>query len=394
MEETLNPPPEINYGSIPEAITAWEQDRHGEAVFKFLESAYGINNTPKVLAEAGMNEYLKYKEAGYFIGLVASQILKPNFYFLSNAVILNRLSRQRIPAALMVFEYPEDKFITRNHDKKDSFGWQKFYLGEKLSVKINLRPDRLQNQPVPLGSIDAASGHPCDQILVRAEQAQGPANMAYPNPAYALGIDIPQGLALTDYYRILWQQAISRLNLQVPVFHVNMVRLYSAIAQHSPTFNNQARMLSSGEYYPLQVAWPDLYLECSSHASPDFLNAISHAQQMRYAYGLPEVQVRLPHEQVPDLENLSLHPTGRFVDYNLHPGWKNLEKQIRSLASQMSDDDKNRKAELAKKINDLKKLQAQLIITGDGCIREVPFSLPPAVEQVYNNLLSGVTYAL
>lgn len=392
--EKIESQPKINYTSVPEAVAAWGNDRYGDAVFRFLAEGYGIDDVPAVLQEAGIGEYLRYKQAGYFIGLVATQILKPNFYFLSNAFILDRLARHGIPAALMVFEYPQDKFITRNHDKKDAFGWQEFYLGERQSVKINLRPDRLQDKPVPLGSLDAASGYPCDQILVRAEQAQGSVNLVYPDPADALGIDIPQGLPLTDYYRILWQQAISRLNLQLPVFHVNMVRLYSAIAKHSPVFNYQGRMLTSREYYPLQVAWPDLYLECSSHANSDFLDAVSQAQQMRYARNLPEVQVRLPHEQVPELENLLLHPTGRFADYNLYPEWKKLEGQIRVLAAQMSDDDKNHKAKLAGEIKKLKLWQAKLAIPMEDIFREIPLVLPPAVEQIYNNLLSGATYAL
>lgn len=374
--------PEIRYTAVANAVAEYKNDPYGQRKFSFLETAYGLNNIQSVLETAGMGDYLHYKQEGRMIGLVATQILRPNFYFLSNAVVLNELAENGIPATLMVFEYPEDIFLTRNHDKKDAFGWQEFYLAQKQSVRVNIQPSRIQSKPFSLASLDQASNWPCNQIMVKTEQAQGPGNMAYPNASYALNLDLPEEISVTDYYRQLWQQTIKRLNLKLPVFYVNMVKLYSALAEASPIFNFQKRMLTSAEYYPLQVAWPDLYLECSSHASPDFLQSVAQAQQLRYQYGLPEVQVRLPHEQVPELENLLLHPTGKYVDFNLNESWQAIEQRIRILAAQKS----------FSQIKQLRLEQAKIQASLDPRehIREVQFSLPPSVEQVYQSLLNSV----
>lgn len=379
--ESLPESPEIHYTTVTKAVTEYKNDPHGLRKLSFLEKAYGLNNISAVLEAAEMGDYLKYKQEGRMIGLVATQILKPNFYFLSNAIILNELAKQGIPTALMVFEYPEDIFLTRNHDKKAAFGWQEFYLEEKQSVKVNVQPSKVKSKSFPIRTIDAASNQPCDQIMIQIA-GQGPGNMSYPNADYALGLNIPEEISVTDFYKKIWQQALARLNLQIPVFYVNMVKLYSTLAEASPVFGYQKRMLTSVEYYPLQVAWPDLYLECSSHASPDFLENVAHAQQIRYQAGLSEVQVRLPHEQTPELENLLLHPTGRFVDFSLNPDWIKLDQQIRFLAAEKS----------YKQIKPLRLEQAQLqsSLNPQQYVKEVPFSLPPPVEQIYQSLLNSV----
>lgn len=380
--ENLSLSPDIRYTSISEAVAVWQSGKSQHKALNFLAEAYRLNNPAAVLEAADMGDYLHYKQEGRIIGLVATQILRPNFYFLSNAIVLNELAKKGAPAALMVFEYPEDIFLTRNHDKKDAFGWQEFYLSEKQSVRVNVRPDRLKSKSFPLHSLDGASNWPCNQIMVKTEQSQGPGNMAYPDSSFALNFAFPGEISVTDYYRHLWQQAIKRLNLQLPVFYISMTKLYSTIAEASPVFNHQKRMLTSAEYYPLQVAWPDLYLECSSHASPDFLQNIAQAQQARYQYGLPEVQVRLPHEQVPELETLSLHPTGRFVDFNLNESWYAIEQQIRVLAAKKSFGQ-------IKQLR-LDQTQIQASLEPQKYIREVSFSLPPAVQQTYQTLLNSV----
>ena len=169
-QEILPESPEIHYTTVTKAVEEYKNDPHGRRKFSFLQNAYGINNIPSILETAGMGDYLQYKQEGRMIGLVATQILRPNFYFLSNAIVLNELAKNGLPTALMVFEYPEDIFLTRNHDKKDAFGWQEYYLGEKQSVKVNVRPDRLQSKSFPLGSLDGASNWPCNQIMVKTEQ--------------------------------------------------------------------------------------------------------------------------------------------------------------------------------------------------------------------------------
>jgi len=440
--ENLTLPAEIKYTSIPEAVAVWEKDPYGQAVFDFLQQVYSITDVPAVLQAAGMEEYLRYKNEGRLVLLHANQILKPSFYNLTSIFMAGEMAKNGLPIALMVFEYPQDIFLTRNQDKKEAFGWQEFYLNEKESVKINIQPSGLKSKPFPIRTIDAASNHPCDQIMVQVA-GQGQGNMAYPSAEYALGLNFPEETSVTDFHKTLWKEAVSRLRRQgilpdedrLPMFFVDMVGLYSTIAQASPAFNYQRRMLSSAEYYPLQVAWPDLYLEDSGGTGQDFETMIISAQSQRYHFGLPEVQVRVPYREVQDLDKYCLHPTGRVADFNLNPAWRQLDDKIRLLANQMpklppeqeglkieletkikalkekpetsqevkaltrqiprlSRDEKELKGQLGNQIKQLRIQQEQLPLSPKEYIREVPFSLPPTIEEVYNNLWSGAVYAV
>lgn len=434
----------INYTSVPTAIDNWRQDPFGNRALRFLNEAYGVNPKSGILEQAGMAEYLQYKQEGRFIGFVAAQILKPTFYYLSNAIILGELAKRGIPTTLMVFEYPQDIFLSRNPDKRRAFGNIDFFVNERKSVQVKVNPIGIKNQPLPIRTINDADGFPCQNVLINHNGA-------------ALGIDIADGLSLTDFYKILWQASIDRLRrqgilppeTQMPVFYVDMTKLYSTLAATAQPnaklldqllfsrgkrpelfrlsglasdFNDDDLpgtklrfapnglliqnngMMDAASYYPLQTAWPDLYLECSSCGGDYFVEKLARAQQLKYDYGVPEVEIRLPDTEVPELENLCLHPSGRLVDFNLNPEWKKISDQIRSLADQLpklppeqvaqkmrlSPSDYQLKIKLIKQIKQLRIEQEQLFLQPQEYIRKISFSLPPAVEQVYNQLLSGV----
>ncbi len=390
-EINIEPQPSINYASVPDAIAAWRQDRLGEKTFQFLSNAYGIADVPSLLAKAGMGDYLRYKQEGRFIGLVASQILKPSFYYLAGAVVLGELAKNGVPSALMVFEYPQDIFDTRNVDKVKSFGQQRFWLDRnEVRLKIN---------PVD-ASINQLGGTACNQILARVVEAVGPDNQPYfykerGNLSAALGFGLPEKFILTDFYKRLWLESIDRLRRNgilpnesiLPMFFVDMVKLYSTIAQAaqrapSEIQLNRRGMMTSASYYPLQVAWPDLYIECSSHASPDFIASAARAQQVRYQHGLPEVQVRLPHERVPELENLCLHPSGKIAD--LSSIWKSRNSELKQLADQ-------------KRWPEIKQITQErdqaYFAALDGHLAdywtEQAVSFPSSVEAVYQSIIKG-----
>lgn len=232
----------IHYTTVNQAVARYYLDPNGERVFKFLTAAFGLENPRLILEAAGM-----------------------------------------------VFDYPQDVFNPRNIDKVRAFGQQRFWLNDStVSLKISADADRRY-----------LSGIPLKQITVKAEDAIGPKNQPYSfnNQVYtqaALGIEIPEPITITDFYQILWLETIARLRRQkilpdenqLPMFFVDMIRLYSTL--------NQAvggrGMMRSAEYYPFQVAWPDLYLEDSGGSGSEFEAAVIAGQKFRYNFGLPEIQ--------------------------------------------------------------------------------------------------------
>ena len=191
----------INYTSVPAAIDNWRQDWFGNKAMRFLNDAYGINSHSGILEAAGMKEYLQYKQEGRFIGFVAAQILKPSFYYLSNAIILGQLAKRGIPTALMVFEYSQDPFLSRNPDKRGALGNIEFYLNEKQSVRVKVDPIGLKNQQVPIRTMNEADGFPCQEVLVDISDSSGT----------ALGLNILKGQSLTEFYKRLWIESVDRL---------------------------------------------------------------------------------------------------------------------------------------------------------------------------------------
>ena len=89
----------------------------------------------QVLNDAGMQGYLEAKAQGKFVAMVSTQILKPTYYYLSNAFALAELARSGIPTALIVGEYPQDKFHPANADKRSAFGKIDFPVGIKKDDK-------------------------------------------------------------------------------------------------------------------------------------------------------------------------------------------------------------------------------------------------------------------
>lgn len=439
----------INYTSVPAAIDNWRQDPHGRKAMRFLIDAYGINPNSGILEAAGMGEYLQYKQEGRFIGFVAAQILKPTYYYLSNAIILGELARRGLPTALMVFEYPQDPFLSRNPDKRNAFGNIDFFLNPQQSVKIKVNPIGIKGQPVGIRTINGADGHPCKDVLINVGAPTGPGGIPLSNQA-ALGLSLPEQMSLTDFYKFLWTESINRLRRQgilpdeslLPMFFVDVTRLYStlaAAAQPSPElldqllFSRDKRtklfslsglasdfddddlpgtklrfapngllvqdngMMDAASYYPMHTAWPDLYLECSSCGGEYFVTKLARAQQLKYTYGLPETEVRLPDTEVPDLERYCLHPTGYVAD--LSQTWKQHHQSLAALAEQiqLAKTSAAEKKLLFQRINELKQqrdLQHQAILADPARLNrfmlEAPFAIPASVAEVYNQLLQGV----
>lgn len=264
----------IEYTTVQEAIRSWADDPHGKTTFHFISASYGIEATQvrSALEGAGFGDYLKAKDEGRMVGMVATQVLKPTNYFMTNAFAMKRLHDQGIPTALMVVEWPRDKFYKENSDKRGGFGKLEFPVGtrekrdrdgnstgeiEVVSVNIELRPAGIRHDDGTIQritNINDANGYRCDQILLEVIDARSPHNRGYteildkertvlPNNKVimkervrthakaALGFEIPglvdtrttidgeeifnsfdtDAISMTDFYRLLWEQTIQTL---------------------------------------------------------------------------------------------------------------------------------------------------------------------------------------
>lgn len=221
--------------------------------------------------------------------------------------------------------------------------------------------------------------------------------------------DQHNSISVTDFYRTLWIQTVNRLREagelpseeDMPMFFVDGLRLYSVMAESasppsdvlkelgygsdedilstvfglnsedvSKTITNEGGiseylkdrgltrlsngllvhpngMPDPGGYYPAQIAWPDMYFECSSCGGDFFVNKLKRAQKARQAYGLPEVEVRLPDVEIPDLERYSIHPSGRYL--NIH-----IERDERVIELNKLIDTFKREFEEEQRIRELK----------------------------------------
>ena len=261
----------VEYTTVAEAIRHWAEDPFGERTFNFLANAYGIprDRLTEVLYEAGMQGYLQAKAEGRLVGMVSTQILKPTYYYLSNAFVLAELAKQGIPTALIIGEYPQDKFHPANADKRSAFGKIDFPVGikekrqadgtivrELETVQIELRPYGVQHDDgsiTRITRIEDAIGYRCEQVLVQVINARGAENQNYTKETSyqmacsegreakitelethyqaALGMQvdglvnrrilvnkkemnktkIEDVISITDFYRILWMETIARL---------------------------------------------------------------------------------------------------------------------------------------------------------------------------------------
>lgn len=284
----------MKYGSVPEAIKNWAADPYGKAKLEFISAAYGIskNNLHQVLIEAGLENYLDHKASGRMVGMVSAQILRPTYYLMANALALAELSRRGIPTAMMVSEYPQDRFEVKNPDKRYAFGKVELPLGkvqvskereELLTVQLKLQPYGIRHDDgaiVRIGKLQDANGYRCEQVLVRVADARikgtSYSTVYYHeqdfSPDYTktirvfseavLGMKIaglvedhrmngksefidvmetPEVISVTDFYRVLWKQTIETLRgtgdlpteAEMPMFFVDAQHMYTTLAAHA-----------------------------------------------------------------------------------------------------------------------------------------------------------------
>lgn len=387
----------ISYTSVAETIRNWRNDPFGDNNFEYLASVFGLDkgNVRSELSSIGLEEYAKAKNEGRYVAMVATQILKPSYYFLTNPIILGQIAKRGIPTALMVIEYPEDKFFSGNDDKRDAFGTQHFVIeqdGQTKDLTLKIEPKAIARDDgsiIEIENINQANGYRCDQILVEVSDARGPAGQSYSYRkengkratredavlGYATGQD--SGLiSVTDLYKEMWTKTIESLRKngtlpqedEMPMFFVDGKNLYSQLAQvasipkdvrqqihttcpedvaqnilsdedennltllENGMLINQEGMMDPSCYYLAQTAFPDLYIECSSCGGDKFVNKIKRTQDVRASYGLPEAEVHLPHEYVEELEKLCIHPTGLYADVN-----SKLPEDMRDLVEQITE---------------------------------------------------------
>jgi hypothetical protein len=192
-------------------------------------------------------------------------------------------------------------------------------------------------------------------------------------------LEITGPISITDFYRILWTETITRLRKtgdlpseeEMPMIIFNIPRLYTTLAKNAKpskkfldilelssekriltevlqlSSEEAATILASGEtaftaflekrdlarlengllthtngmldpasYYPADMVWPDLSLVCSSCGGPYFVNRIKRAQDAHKYFNLTTKQVRLPDVEIPQLEKCVVHPTGKY--FRLH----------------------------------------------------------------------------
>jgi len=517
-QELFLPPEErkdkgaIHYISVAETIKQWEKDPHGQHVFDFLSRGYNLDTEQvgPVLEKAGMEEYLKYKQEGRFIGMAATQILRPSYYFLANAKMLNEIHKKGIPTAFMILEYPQDTYFSENSDKKTAFGKIEFPVGveeiidkdgnliQKVkTTSIELRPTAIRHDDGTIqriSTIHQANGFRIDQILVQVTDAHGPDGQSYKiieeeektsegnkvnikkrakvHYAGALGFAVEgltnerttinntevydginrDSLSLTDFYRLLWKQTVAHLREsgelpteeEMPMFFVDMTKLYTTLAKETTPhpdivkklkFDSEENiatyvlaedasispadalekhrlkiengflihengMMTSAAYYPLQVAWPDLYMECSSCGGEKFVDNLERAQEVREEYDLPITEVRLPDQEFPEMERYTIHPTGKYAPLYQKTDRRAIElaealRKVKEAAKESGASKKDTQQAIAPFVQELaqrKKITAETLrqkleILDASEFLQVGYIEPKIVTIVHNELL-------
>ena len=431
---------------------------------------------PKVLERMGLGEYMKAKKEGRMVGMVSTQILKPTYYFMANTLLLGHLTQEHgIPTALMVSTYDTDLFYPNNSDKVNAFGNIEFPLHvdsqtQKLNtVKIHLVPVGLRQADgsiKPISSINEASGQQCNNIMVRVAKASdhkdksyttGKGKMEVPHPddaSYytmaALGIDIPQEeISLTEFYKAMWVHTVQALRdrgelpseQEMPMFFVPVDQMYSVLPQYANppestkaqlNANNPAvgdknieqlpsgvlvrkntRVMDPSWYYPTQYALPDLYYECSSCGGDNFVGKLANADRLVESYGLHSPEVRIPDKEVPELEALCIHPTGKYLDLmsvrrEVDQHTLPLIEQIQSVQANVArgtldkSSGRHHTDMLKREVDAIRIRMSETLVhavrrnTGhaDKHMSTHPLTIPPLVAATYKALLGDVTRAV
>jgi hypothetical protein len=278
-------------------------------------------------------------------------------------------------------------------------------------------------------------------------------------------------LSITDFYRILWNRTLRTLRESgdlpseavMPVTFVDVQKMYSTLAAHSRppsyvldllAFSRPYRMLTevlklpaeragrilagggdgyrryladrglqhSGNglllqdngmmdpaaFYPAQIAWPDLYLECSSCSGEFFVDKLRRAQRVRQFFHLPGSEVRIPDVEVPELMAYVLHPTGRALAHS-EPDPKIAEMArnlVGSSAGPGADEGggglrpSEARRRIAEEIESLALAQkaayrARMAASATEDFAEVPICVPPVIASVYRELfVDGIDAAI
>lgn len=296
------------------------------------------------------------------------------------------------------------------------------YRCDQILIKVTSATDPHGNR-YPENGGQTASSRETSRALVQA----------------ALGVDIGEEyITLTDFYRLLWRKAIDRLRdigelpseKEMPMFFVDMQSFYTDIAANAhpsseltntlafdsqehilrtvlqldesevrlglrsqDSFDNvlamhnlamrngllvhQNGMMTAGSYYGIQVALPNLYAECSSCGGDKFVGQLKRAQLLRRQYGIPEVEVRIPDQEMPMLEAQIIH-LGQFVDRKALE--QELNRTLTERANAIQEVNSNFKA---KKIDDSTKRRQIDIIT-----QELRAVRAQYAQQLYQQILS------
>jgi len=515
----------MKYTTISETIRAWADDPYGTKTLDFASWAYGIprEHIESVFDQAGMSEYLRAKQEGRFVSMVATQILKPTHYYLSNLLANAELSRMGIPTAVLIMDCPSDIFHKDNPDKGGAFGKIKFpvpYVPEEPIVldhedfkprpkkekkeedkslwkpsgviEIDIQPYAIRHDDGRIQlitSVNEADGYRCDQILIQITDAKGPQNMRFSSELQgegyrikeshleaALGISIPyvnnrkliptdgnyavenaeNSISLTDFYRILWTESITNMRNQgilpseeeMPIIYTDAQQIYTTFAEHAnPPEEVKAQlrfqseedvvsdvlgiegddryadastmlrdnnlqlkngvlvhpngMMDPASYYPVHVAIPDLYLECSSCGGPKFVGKLRRAQELREIANIPNKQVRLPDNFIAELEEYMVHP-GSWVDvrrvtrpYDVELAEANYTfEHIRSQVGKgYTVEDKNRAYDEVHAVRQKGNKVIDDILYGrrNGyAIEKNTFLIPEPVNVMYRHMFTGV----
>ncbi|NTU47090.1 hypothetical protein HGA88_05680 [Candidatus Roizmanbacteria bacterium] len=481
----------LRYTTVENTIDEWAEDPHGERKLRGVAQIYGIpqEKIEQVLEEGGMGAYLRSLAEGRMVSMVSTQILRPTPYFLASVITAAEAVKKGIPSAVMLLEYPEDRFTTRNSDKMEAFGVQRFTVGyddtngipTPRTVSLNVQPWGIRDDEMgtirKISKIGEAEGKRCDQIMISIKDIKGPWNNDVGTLGAALGIDfdLEQPISLTDFYRALWIRTIASLRERgylpseekLPMCFINMKQAYTTIAaEASPpqivqetlrmdtpehiltgplgVNNEEAKkilmqehgfeeylstkgvkhqngllvgmdgMPISASYYPAQLVWPHMYIECSSCGGEQFTNNLERAQKVRDLYGLPDGEVHNPHTEVPELEQYLVHPTGIYFngrkrDYTDEESktTQALRQKISELQTHMKKANHAQRAEINQQIQGLsaqiREVQSAVLAeymeriahkNGPDYERSTNLGLPVEVVQVYYQFAQGVDNAL
>lgn len=363
----------IKYTTLSKAIKNWQEDPTGEKKKIFFEKAYGIKNPEKIFEKSDFNKYFEMKKKGRLVFMISSQILVPTFYFMTNIFMAEKLSKKNIPVGIIIADYANDIFQSINSDKKNAFGTIKFAIGEKnseniLSNRISVSPYGIKEKTghiKKIQTIQEANGYKCSSILIKISRAIDENNnsLKYKKRGQEMiAIEAILGysyqkyknseneiiIPLDKFYKLMYKTAIKTLRQNkiipnqktMPIYFVNLEKIIKTLSKYGhcskkankilqiSLFKNsnnlkinkrgflcnaKSNLMDPNSFYGFYMSIPDVFFECLSCCNEYFTKKIIRNQKLQDVYGVKKTVIHIPDQEISELNNYFLHPTGKYI---------------------------------------------------------------------------------